>query len=131
MKNPSIGRVIPINKPRGISSYAVVHRLKKLFPGEKIGHAGTLDPLAEGVLLILVGKATKLQEKLMGLKKEYEVELILGLESETYDLEGKIKLGNYPELLKKLSSMDKEKIEKALRRYRGKITQTVPAFSAG
>jgi tRNA pseudouridine55 synthase len=130
MKDSSIGKMILVNKPAGMSSFAVVSRIKKLFPGKKVGHAGALDPLAEGLLLVLVGKATKKQEKFMKLKKEYEVELLFGLESDTYDLEGKVRLGKYSQLLKKLSRLNQEELEKVLGEYQGEIVQTVPIFSA-
>src|SRR5438132_6611299 len=78
--------ILNLNKPAGISSAAAVARVKRLLPrGVKIGHAGTLDPFATGVLLLLIGKATKLCEKLMDEKKQYEATVKLGATTETLD----------------------------------------------
>src|SRR4051794_23721332 len=78
--------IINLNKPAGISSAAAVTRVKRLLPrGVKIGHAGTLDPFASGVLLLLIGKATKLCEKLMDEAKQYETTVKLGASTETLD----------------------------------------------
>src|SRR5580704_11983388 len=80
--------VINLDKPAGISSAAAVDRVKRLLPGKiKIGHAGTLDPFATGVLLILVGKATKLSQSLMDQPKRYETTVKLGATTETDDPE--------------------------------------------
>ncbi len=81
--------VLNINKPLGITSYDVIRRLKKQYPGERIGHAGTLDPLAEGILICLVGKQdTKRQSEFMGVVKEYEYEMVFGFDTDTYDVLG-------------------------------------------
>src|SRR4051795_8389894 len=80
--------IINLNKPAGISSAAAVTRVKRLLPrGVKIGHAGTLDPFASGVLLLLVGKATKLCERLMDEPKQYEATVKLGGTTPTEDPE--------------------------------------------
>src|SRR5436190_1282117 len=80
--------VINLDKPAGLSSARVVARVKRLLPkGTKIGHAGTLDPFATGVLLLLVGKGTKSCEKLMGERKGYEATIKLGARTATDDLE--------------------------------------------
>src|SRR5436853_5047191 len=78
--------ILNLNKPAGISSAAAVARVKRLLPrGVKIGHAGTLDPFATGVLILLIGKATKLCEKLMDQPKQYEAMIKLGATTETLD----------------------------------------------
>src|SRR4051812_25788905 len=78
--------IINLNKPAGISSAAAVGKVKRLLPrGIKIGHAGTLDPFATGVLLLLIGKATKLCEKLMDEAKQYQATIKLGATTETLD----------------------------------------------
>src|SRR3954463_14637985 len=78
--------IINLDKPAGISSAAAVGKVKRLLVrGTKIGHAGTLDPFATGVLLLLIGKATKLCEKLMDERKEYVASVKLGATSETLD----------------------------------------------
>lgn len=119
-----------VNKPLGISSYDVVREFKKVYPKIKIGHAGTLDPLASGLLIILLGKACKQQAEFMGLEKEYQAKIVFGLISDTYDLGGKVKIANGSDLFKKLSLLSKERIEKALSFYEKGYLQTVPAFSA-
>src|SRR4051794_16006364 len=80
--------IINLDKPAGISSAAAVGRVKRLLPrGTKIGHAGTLDPFATGVLLLLVGKATKMCEILMGEPKQYETTIKFGATTATDDPE--------------------------------------------
>src|SRR3954453_4580932 len=80
--------VLNLDKPAGLSSARVVSRVKRLLPrGTKIGHAGTLDPFATGVLLLLVGKATKLCEQLMDSPKQYEAVIKLGATTATDDPE--------------------------------------------
>jgi len=84
----SLNGVINIDKPAGITSARVVDRVKRLLPrGTKVGHAGTLDPFATGVLLVLVGKATKACERLMGMRKGYEAVVKLGARTTTDDPE--------------------------------------------
>ena len=118
--------IININKPLGITSYDVIRQLKPKFNGKKIGHAGTLDPLANGVLIILVGKnATKKQSEFMNVDKTYEFEVLFGFETDTYDILGMI-------LNSKKYEVDeiKEKVEPLLNNYVGEINQKVPPFSA-
>src|SRR5436189_4771841 len=80
--------VLNLDKPAGISSARAVDQVKRLLPrGTKIGHAGTLDPFATGVLLLLIGKATKLCEQLMGQPKEYLTTIKLGATTATDDIE--------------------------------------------
>src|SRR5829696_5000977 len=80
--------IINLDKPSGISSARAVSRVKRLLPrGTKIGHAGTLDPFATGVLLLLVGKATKQCERLMSEPKQYETTIKLGAITATFDPE--------------------------------------------
>lgn len=83
--------ILIIDKPRGITSYEAIKRLKFEDKNiKKIGHAGTLDPMAEGVLIALINNATKLSDDIMHSEKTYLVEMILGYETDTLDLEGKI-----------------------------------------
>src|SRR3954464_15116763 len=83
-----ISGILNLDKPAGISSAAAVARVKRLLPrGTKIGHAGTLDPFATGVLLLLIGKATKLCERLMDQPKQYETTMKFGATTATDDLE--------------------------------------------
>ncbi len=119
-----------VNKPSGISSYDVIREFKKVYPGQKIGHAGTLDPAASGLLIVLMGRVCKEQSKFMGLEKEYRAKIVFGLVSDTYDLEGKVKISNGPDLFEKLSLLNKKKIERVLSSFGKGYLQTVPAFSA-
>jgi len=118
-----------IYKPKGITSYDVIRRLKKLFPGEKIGHGGTLDPLAEGVLVVGVGReATRqLQQVLKGTEKEYDVVVKLGQTSETDDSEGPIK--DHPHA-GKVAQPSQSEVEKVLHTFLGEIDQVPPKYSA-
>jgi tRNA pseudouridine55 synthase len=117
--------VINLDKPAGLSSARGVSRVKRLLPkGTKIGHAGTLDPFATGVLLLLVGKATKSCEKLMGERKGYEATIKLGARTATNDLES-------PEEPVEFSAPpDEQDLQKAALRFIGAIEQCPPAFSA-
>src|SRR5436190_369530 len=117
--------ILNLNKPAGISSAAAVGKVKRLLPrGVKIGHAGTLDPFATGVLLLLIGKATKLCEKLMDERKQYEATVKLGATTETLDptsdevVDPKAKVAL------------REKVEEALQRFIGEIQQRPPVYSA-
>src|SRR5213596_2576031 len=81
---PSLNHILVLDKPAGISSARAVDRVKRLLPrGTKIGHAGTLDPFATGVLLLLVGRATKACERLMDAAKQYEATVRLGATTAT------------------------------------------------
>ena len=82
--------LLPVNKPRFITSYDVIRILKKQAVFSKIGHGGTLDPMAEGVLFILIGRATKLFDKIRTMKKTYTAEIIFGFETDTDDITGKV-----------------------------------------
>ena len=116
--------VLIVDKPKGITSHDVVDIIRGGFKIEKVGHAGTLDPLATGLLVVLIGKATKLSNNLSGSDKEYEVSCLLGVKTDTDDLEGKI--------IKKQNQLNitKEDLEKALSKFKGKIKQKVPRYSA-
>ncbi len=126
----STGKIIPAYKPIGLSSAALVVRYRQQFPGQKVGHAGSLDPLAEGLLLILVGAATKKQARLMRQHKEYRLEIIFGLESASDDREGPLRWPPFPNWRQRLGQLNLGQIRAALGHYRGKFWQTVPAFSA-
>lgn len=116
--------VLLINKPSGITSYDVIRILKKKLHPKKIGHAGTLDPLASGLLIVLIDEATKQSEKFMGMAKRYRVEMHLGIKTDTGDVDGKvIQKSALPEL-------NREKIEKTLIKFEGRIKQTPPIYSA-
>ena len=89
--------IILFDKPAGVTSHDVVARVRRTFPrGTKVGHAGTLDPFATGLLIVLLGRATRVQRFLMALPKTYEVEVRLGWTSTTGDIEGEIARGRDP-----------------------------------
>lgn len=119
--------VLAVNKPAGITSYDVIRRVKRLLPkGTKIGHGGTLDPFAEGVLLILVGKATKKFAEIQLSKKTYLATAKLGAGSNTLDSEGKIE--NVP--VKIPNNLTVEVVQQVADKYVGEIEQEVPKYSA-
>jgi tRNA pseudouridine55 synthase len=119
--------LLPINKPAGITSYDVIRRVKKaLIRGTKIGHAGTLDPFAEGVLVLLLGKATKRFAEIQSWKKTYLATAKLGAKSDTLDKDGKItKQARYHE-----DGLDLSSVQQIADRYVGEIEQEIPAYAA-
>lgn len=114
--------ILNINKPKGITSFDVVARLRKILGIKKIGHTGTLDPLAQGVLPVCVGDATRIIEFLPQ-GKAYRAYAKLGLTSNTYDLEGEI-------AEQRPVNTSKEAVIEALKVFEGEIEQTPPVFSA-
>ena len=118
--------IIVIDKPKHYTSHDVVAKVKKILNVKKVGHTGTLDPNATGVLPILVGQGTKLSEYILNHDKEYIAVLKLGVQTDTADEEGKII--NKLEVLEK--SLKKEEIEKILKSFIGKQSQIPPMYSA-
>lgn len=117
--------ILIINKEKGCTSHDIVYKVKKIF-NEKVGHTGTLDPLAEGVLPILIGKGTLCSKYLINHDKKYVVNLALGKKTETADLEGKIiEEKNIPDKI-----LTQNKIEKVLKSFIGKQQQMPPIYSA-
>lgn len=117
--------IILINKPKGVTSHDIVYKVKKLL-NEKVGHTGTLDPNATGVLPLLVGRGTKLSKYLMNHDKTYIVTLKLGEKTDTADSEGKVI--EKKEVSKEVFS--KEKLLQTFSNFTGKILQTPPIYSA-
>ncbi len=117
--------IIIINKPKNCTSHDIVYKVKKTF-NEKVGHTGTLDPMATGVLPILIGKGTLMSKYLINHDKIYEVELHLGIKTDTADIEGKI----IEEKEVKKESLEKENIENVLKTFLGKQEQLPPMYSA-
>lgn len=116
--------IIVIDKPVGITSFDVIRVLRRNLKERRIGHTGTLDPLATGILVICVGKATKLAQDIEGYEKEYVADLELGFKTDTYDIEGKV-----------LDKVDKfeisnENFRKTLETFKGDIKQIPPMYSA-
>ncbi len=115
--------VVLIDKPSGITSHDVVDVIRKIFKGYKVGHTGTLDPLATGLLTICVGEATKLSNELTAEDKCYNVKMLLGIETDTYDITGRIVFA---------SVVDKDEIyiKERIKRFIGKQMQVPPIYSA-
>jgi tRNA pseudouridine55 synthase len=122
------GKVLLIDKPTGITSHDVVEIIRKKTGIKRVGHAGTLDPLATGLLILLVGReATKRQTEFLKQEKTYECTVRLGLTTDTYDSDGKV-FAQAP--WEKLSQISRQDVENALRQFVGENEQTVPAYSA-
>lgn len=116
-----------INKPSGITSYDVIRYIKKI-PGfnSKIGHTGTLDPLASGVLVVCIGNATKKAYKFLAMEKEYIASLLLGVSTDTDDVQGKIIETHQVNP----SDFDHETISRVVLSFMGEIEQVPPVVSA-
>lgn len=118
-----ISGIININKEVGISSNKCVSLVKKAFDMRKVGHTGTLDLEASGVLPIVIGKATRVSDFLMDEKKEYITEAVFGKRTDTLDYAGKvIEISDY--------EFTKEELEEAMEKFKGKIIQSPPMYSA-
>lgn len=115
--------VLLLDKPSGISSNAALQQAKRLLKAAKAGHAGTLDPLASGLLPILLGEATKFAGHLLEADKEYLAQIQLGITTTTGDLEGEV-------LARHEVAVDAASIERALAGLRGEIEQVPPMYSA-
>lgn len=131
------GQILIINKPKGLTSHDVVDLVRKKLGVRKVGHAGTLDPGATGVLIILVGKKTKEQAKYMGMEKEYVAEVEFGMATETGDRDGRLiaKLPNWfrkSEISfgKQIVKLRRKEIEDVLPKFIGRVKQKVPLYSA-
>jgi len=145
-----MNKIFLIDKPEGITSHDVVDKVRAATGQQKVGHAGTLDPMATGLLIVLVGRgATRKQSEFMGLEKEYIAEVTFGLETDTYDAEGEVvnsvfggeflkaklwdrslKLSFFPSPPKVLLELKNKNIEETLKEFQGKIEQQVPPYSA-
>ena len=115
--------VLIVNKPQGITSHDVVGKIRKLYGTRKVGHTGTLDPLATGVLVILLGRAAKAAEYLVADRKTYKAKLTLGLTTDTEDITGKVltECENIP---------SSDEVKRACGEFLGKIKQIPPMYSA-
>lgn len=122
---PDGGAILPVDKPVGWSSHDVVARARKALDVRRIGHTGTLDPFATGLLLLCVGPVTRLAEYLIGLDKEYEAVARLGVSTTTHDTEGEVT--NRDEGWRHLGRAE---IERAVESFVGIVEQRPPAFSA-
>ncbi len=113
-----------IDKPKGVTSFWVIKALRQKLGIKKIGHAGTLDPLATGLMLVGVGTGTKALRDLIKLPKVYEAVVLLGIKTSTGDMEGEIMER------KEVVEISREKVEEVLKSLIGKIKLKVPAYSA-
>ena len=118
--------VLIIDKPAGMTSHDVVARVRRIVGERRVGHTGTLDPFATGVLIVLVGRATRLAQFLSRSVKEYEAVIRLGFNTDTGDLTGR----PLTPVGEKTNSWSKAEIEEALGSLRGKIEQVPPMYSA-
>jgi len=124
MMDPQEGRVFLVNKPYTWTSFDVVNKLRYLLKTKKIGHAGTLDPLATGLLIVCSGKMTKRINDFMGMEKEYTGRFVLGQTTPSYDLE------TIPSEPRDISHLTHETITGITKRFLGTIEQLPPAHSA-
>jgi len=117
--------ILNIFKPKGISSHQAVKEVRNILNISKAGHTGTLDPSASGVLVVCIGQATKIAEFLVGTKKHYQGEMILGISTDSQDSEGKIvqkrEVG---------TDINEKRIKDIFQKYEGTICQIPPMFSA-
>lgn len=124
LNSASIHGILPIDKPHGITSMDVVRQIKRAVRQKKVGHTGTLDPFATGVLPICIGQATRLTEFLIDSTKEYIGVIKLGVETNTYDSFGETKS------IKSTESIRYKDIQLALNNFSGQVQQTPPIYSA-
>jgi tRNA pseudouridine55 synthase len=118
-----INGILNLNKPRGLTSHDVVDRIRRVAGQRRVGHAGTLDPMATGVLLVCLGRATRVSEYLMASPKLYRARVRLGVTTDTYDAEGAV-------LEERSVDVSREAVEAALQRFRGHILQVPPMYAA-
>ena len=115
--------ILVINKPKNVTSRDVVNKICKVFGTKKVGHTGTLDPIATGVLILCIGKATKLVETITNETKEYIATVKLGVLTDSLDITGNV-------LEQRNVNITKSDLETALNSFVGKYNQEVPAYSA-
>ena len=115
--------ILIIDKPSGLTSHDVVNRVRRATKIRQVGHAGTLDPMATGVLVVCVGQATRVSEYLLGHDKAYRATIRLGIETNTYDADGEIVATHDV-------NVDRAEVERALAQFVGEIQQVPPMYSA-
>ena len=116
--------VLLVDKPAGLTSHDVVDRVRRHFGFKKVGHCGTLDPAATGLLILVLERATKLQDRLMSDDKAYEGTMLLGISTDSQDADGQI-IAEKP-----VPSLTAEDIESVFARFRGDLQQVPPMVSA-
>ena len=126
----SVDGCLVIDKPAGMTSHDVIARVRKIIGHRRVGHTGTLDPFATGVLVVLVGRATRLAQFLSGAEKEYEAVIRLGFATDTGDATG-ARLGSDSHAkTQSTQSFGEAEVESAMASLRGEIEQTPPMYSA-
>lgn len=123
MLNKELSGLIVIDKPKGYTSFDVVAVMRKITKQKKMGHTGTLDPLATGVLPMLLGSATKAQDLIPNSDKEYVADFVLGIKTDTQDISGTV-------VEKKRVSVDLKELKRAINSFQGNINQVPPMYSA-
>lgn len=123
-EDKSVEGILIVDKPKGKTAFSLISRLRKHLKIQKIGHAGTLDPFATGVMVLLIGKKyTRMSDNFLNNNKEYLAEVKLGIETDSYDCDGEITFtSNYIPSL--------EEVEKAISSFQGTVEQIPPMFSA-
>lgn len=116
--------ILLIDKPKGITSHDIVDRVRRKLHMKRVGHAGTLDPMATGLVIILVGKATKASQYLMGMDKVYEGSMLLGKNTNTHDAEGEVTLE------RPVPTLSEADVVAVLKSFEGDQYQIPPMFSA-
>ena len=116
--------ILLVDKPQGITSHDVVDRVRRIYRMKKVGHAGTLDPMATGLMIILVGKATKVSQYMMSMDKEYTGTMKLGEETDSQDADGEVVV------TKEVPELSKEQVSAEMKTFLGDQYQTPPMFSA-
>jgi tRNA pseudouridine55 synthase len=124
VKDSTASGILVLNKPTGITSRKLVDQVARLLPRTKVGHAGTLDPLATGILIVCVGAATRLVENVQDLPKTYRTLIRLGARSDTLDADGRIEIEASPNV------PSSGEIQQAIFPLAGTVMQQPPAFSA-
>jgi tRNA pseudouridine55 synthase len=118
------GELLLVDKPAGWTSFDVVNKLRRLLHVKKIGHAGTLDPMATGLLIVCTGKKTRSMEQFIGLEKEYQATMMLGGRTESYDAETPV-VERFP-----VDDVTEEAVRTVLAEFTGPQRQTPPMWSA-
>jgi tRNA pseudouridine55 synthase len=116
--------ILLVDKPQGLTSHDVVQLARRKLDIRKIGHSGTLDPMATGLLILLVGRATKLASRFLRLSKEYRATIRLGIRTDTADTWGKLICE------RSCKDIDESRIIGAFQRFKGRVTQIPPMYSA-
>ncbi|RYL95300.1 tRNA pseudouridine(55) synthase TruB [Sporolactobacillus sp. THM7-4] len=122
---PEFEGLLPLYKPRGMTSHDCIFRLRKLLRFRKIGHTGTLDPEVDGVLVLCLGRATKVAQYLLGYRKTYKGRIRLGTSTDTEDAGGEIIMQ-----AQVTGRISRDRIERVFSRFRGEIQQSPPMYSA-